>query len=107
MKAGSEPDRFELGAGAGRRIPLRSRRVDERQHDIFKRAHPGQEIELLEHKADVPVAQARQPLAGQSGNWLAIDHERAGGGCVECAKEIGQGRFARPGRSHDGDELAT
>ena len=85
----------------------RGRAVKQRQHDILQRAGAGQQIEVLEHEADAPAADVGQLRFGQMRHVAALKDVLAAGRPVEAADDVHQGRLARPGRSHDGDEFAA
>ena len=81
--------------------------VDQRQLDIVQRGGAREQVEGLENEADFLVADARQLVVDHLADQIAVDVVLALGRRVETADQVHQGRFARPGRSHDRDVLAA
>ena len=77
-----------------------------RQHDVFKRSEVGNQVELLEDETDFFRASAIQFLGRNFGNVFTVQPYLTGGGAVEAANQIRQGRFPRARRAHDGKPLA-
>ncbi len=75
------------------------------QLDVLRHAQAGQEVEELEHEADVAPAQAGPLGHAQPGQVAPVDAHGAGVGHVEAARQVQQGRLARPGRPDQGDGL--
>ena len=73
--------------------------------DVFKRCEYGDQIVILENKADVLTAEHREFVAFQPVDILPVDVDRAAGGRVQPAAELQQRRFPRAGRADDGDEF--
>src|SRR5690606_3592951 len=85
-----------------RRVPL----VDERQGDVLEGRLARQQMEALEHEADVSVAHLGELLGGE---LLAADGREgavAGRRRVEAAAQVHERRLARARLADDGDELA-
>ena len=74
---------------------------------LRQRGQVGEQVELLEHEADVPVADLGELVLVEVGDVVAGQQEPAGGGDVEAAEDVHQRRLARARRSDDGDELAA
>src|SRR5690606_18733928 len=66
----------------------------------------GNQVVALENETEGAAAQAGQLVAIQLGNILAFEQVTAGGGLVQAAEQVHQGRLAGAGGAHDGDELA-
>ena len=81
--------------------------VDQRQLDVVERRRARQQIERLEHEADLFVADPRQLVVVHLADLFAVQQVRALARRVEAADEIHERRLARPGRPHDGDVLAA
>ncbi|GII92626.1 hypothetical protein Ssi02_28570 [Sinosporangium siamense] len=75
------------------------------KHDVLDRAQGGDEVEVLEHIADVPAAQRHAFRGRQGGQLHVLDGHRARGGAVESARDVEQRGLARSRRSHHGEEL--
>ena len=80
--------------------------VQQRQLDVLQRRRARQQVELLEHEADPPVADARERVARQVRDVLAGEPVAARRRRVEAADQVHERRLARAGRPHDRDELA-
>jgi hypothetical protein len=65
-------------------------RVDERQLHIGERCHARDEVERLEHEADLPVAHLRESTVVQGAHVDTSEQVLAGGGDVEAAEEVHQ-----------------
>jgi hypothetical protein len=79
--------------------------IDHRQLHIAQRIDPRQQIELLEHEADLAVAQPREPVRIEGFDGGAGEAIRAAGGPVEAAHEVHEGGFAGARGAHHRDEL--
>ncbi len=75
-----------------RRVPGRGQFVDQ--------------VEVLEHEADVLALQLGQALLAGPGHFLAHEFQAAFAGRVDQAHDVQQGGLAAAGRAGDGDELA-
>ena len=64
-------------------------------------------MEGLKHNADVPAAEARQPVFAELLQIFAGDHDRAGVGPLQPGHHHQQRRFARSGRPQHANGLAT
>src|SRR5215211_4040128 len=101
-----EPDRGQ-GLG-GQPPPLGPAKapVDKGQADVGDRRGPGQQLEVLEHEPDDPVADRGQLVLGQPGDVAAVEAQGPRGRPVQPAEQPQQGRLARPARPHDGHRVA-
>src|SRR5262249_39634856 len=81
----------------GSTAPLGARNlaVEQSGRDIVERADGGNEEELLEHEADAFGAQCSNLAVRTTGQVLAVDEHRAGGGAFECPEEMEQRRLSR------------
>ena len=102
-----EPHLLQGRAGALGPLPAIDAGVDERQLDIVDGVRPGQQVEGLEHEADLPVAERGQFGVTQRGNGSTVEQVVAPVRAVEAADDVHEGRLARPGRPHDGHVLAA
>ena len=76
-----------------------------RHHDVLQRRHPLEQVEELEHDADVLAPHDRQAALIHAGERLPGDHDLALVGHIESGDDVQQGRLATARRSHHGDEL--
>ena len=107
MQALAQPD---IGHGlAGARDPLRLAQagVDQRQLDVVQRIGARQQVERLEHEADLAVADVGELVVHHRGDVLAGEFVAAGRGRVEAAEHVHQGGLAGAGGAHDGDILVA
>ena len=88
--------------------PLGRRQVrqQERQLHVPLRRQHRQEVIELEHEAHVGGPPPGQRAAGKLVDALAVDRDVARGGRVQPADEVEQGRLARSGWAHQGEEVA-
>ncbi len=80
--------------------------VQQRQLDVFLRRRAGQQVEALEHEADVLAAQARPLVAGEAFDMNAAKYVFAARRRVEAAKDVHHRRLAGSARAHHRHELA-
>jgi hypothetical protein len=81
--------------------------VDHRQLDVAERADPGDQVEGLEHESDLAVSDIGQLVSFHAAHVHSIEQVAAMAGQVQAAKDVHQGRLARPAGAHDGDEIAA
>ena len=77
-----------------------------RHRDVRTRVESGQQVELLEHKADLALAHASAFGVGERGQIVAVEHDAAAVGAREPAQQIKECGFAAARGAHDADELA-
>jgi hypothetical protein len=80
------------------------------QHDklnVFAGGQHGDQVEGLEHKADVFQAVVDQLVGAQVSDHRFIDHHLAGARLVQSADQVEQGRLPGTGRAHQGRELPS
>ena len=102
----AEPDRCELApsralervGGAGEL---------ERHRDVLERRHGRDEVEGLEHDADLAAAKARERILVEPADFLARDRDRARIGPLQPGHHHQQRRFARARRTDQADRLAA
>ncbi len=80
--------------------------VDQGHLDVLGDGEVVDQVEALEHEADLVAAQAGELGLGVLGHVLAEEVVASGGGPIEQAQDVEQGRLAASGRAHDGHELA-
>ena len=93
---------FQRGAGTLAPLLLLHAAVQKRQRHIIQRRQLGQQVEGLEHKADLLVAHLGQLLAGAFGNLPATQQIAAGGGHIQAADQVHQRGLAAAGGAHNG-----
>src|SRR3989338_943043 len=79
--------------------------VDQRQLHVFLRRRARQQVEALEHEAQVAPPQARALIAAERLHLHALEFVGAGGGHVQAAQRVHRRGLARSAGTHDGDEL--
>ena len=107
LHAFAQTHRRQRFRGAALTFGRRHARIAQRHRHVVLRAHPRQQIEALEHEADLVAAQDRAFFGVQRRDIHAVAQVGAGGRRVETADEIHQRRFAGTGRPHDRDEFAV
>ena len=78
----------------------------EREQDVLLRRQRREQVERLEHEADVRAAQSREVAVLHARDVLAGDPDGARGGRVEAGEQVHERRLAGARRAHDGRELA-
>jgi hypothetical protein len=76
------------------------------EHHVFQRREMGDQMEVLEDKADGFAAETGEIRTAELGGIGAVDADGAGGGLVETAEEVQESGFAGAGGAHDGDPFA-
>src|SRR5580765_6464128 len=99
-------DALEHPHGTLEALFLRHAGVEQGQLDILHRLRARQQVEVLEHEADVPVAHRGELARVHLRDRAAVEAVFAAGGAVEAADQVHEGGLARPGRAHDRYELA-
>src|SRR5215213_9449999 len=102
-----ELDLLERAAGAGVAILGLHPRVDERQLDVPQRRGPRQQVEGLEHEANLLVADPGELVVVHLAHLLAVEEIGTLARRVEAANQVHQRRLAGPRRPHDRDVLAA
>src|SRR5262249_3930225 len=95
----------DVGGAPGRAARLASEQ--ERQGDVLDGRQCRQQVEKLEDEADARAPQQRAFLVGESTQVAASEEGLPARRRIEGAHQMHQRRFARTGRPHDGDELAS
>jgi len=80
--------------------------VKRRHQDVFQDRGVGEQVEALEHEADVFVSKLRELVVVELHDVAAGEEEPARGRYVETAHEVHQGGLPRSGGPHDGREFA-
>src|SRR5690606_28686260 len=75
-----------LERSGGARLRVRDAAVEQRKLDVLRRGEARQEVEALEHEADVSVAHARELVLGELARVASRDGVTAGGGAIEAAE---------------------
>ena len=102
----AEADVFEGGLDAGGALVAIDFGEAQRELDIFREGHAGEEIERLEDHADGVAAVAGEFDGIDGGEVAAADVDGAGGGTVESGQEIEEGGLAGAGAAEERDEFA-
>ena len=102
-----EPHRLERLHGAVATLLAGDAAVDERELHVGEGGGPGEQLEGLEDEADLVVAQVGELVVGELLHVLPVDPVGAGGGGVERADEVHEGRLARARLPHHRHPLAA
>jgi len=97
-----EPDQRQRLARAAPALLVLDPGVDQRQLDVVERVGARQQVEGLEHEADLVVAHPRQLVVSLLGDLLVLEPVRAAGRGIEAADDVHERRFARARGAHDG-----
>ena len=81
-------------------------RIHQRHLHVFHQVQPGQQIVLLEDKAQHFVADSGQLVAVHLAHIPAVEPVGAVGGHIQTTDDVHTSGFARTGLTHDGHELA-
>ena len=106
LSAIREPDPIEVLERDRVALFARNALVVERQRHVLGRVLERDEVKRLEHEADELAAIGRRPGFGKAAHVDAVQPVFALVEPVEQTEQVHQGRLARPGGSHDGDQLA-
>src|SRR5690606_22315091 len=99
-----EPNRGERLPGAFTAFGLGNFAINERKLDVFERTRLGEQIEALEHEADVVATNQRTTAVVEGGDVDTVEQVLAATRRVQTANHVHGRRLARPTRAHDGDE---
>ena len=75
------------------------------QEDVVPQGEDVQQVEVLEHKAQMRAAEGRQVPFPDVGQGLAVQKHLSGSGAVQSRQNIQQGGLAGAGLAHDGHIL--
>ena len=104
----SRPTFFSSCRTRSRRWLPRSRpAVEQRQFHVLQGAGPRQQIEALEHEADLPVPQAGPLVARHLDHLFALQQVTAAGGAIEAAERVHQRRLSGARGAHQGHVFAA
>ena len=78
----------------------------ERDRDIFRRGHCRDQVKRLEHDADMPASQARQPVLVKHPEIVSGKFDTPGARPFEPGQHHQEARFARAGRPQQRDGFA-
>ena len=81
--------------------------IAQRQLNVLIHIEFVDQVEALEHKADVALAELGALLLLQAADFGAEEFIGTAGGIVQQAEDVQQRGLAAAGRAHDGDELAV
>ena len=105
IEPGGKADRGKLAFGALERVVLAGEL--ERHRHVLQRRHGGNEVEGLEHDADMGAAKAGEPVFIELAELVPRHDHVAGIRPLQSGHDHQQGRFARTGRSEQRDRLAA
>src|SRR3954469_9106994 len=80
--------------------------IQQRHLDIFERRGALEQHILLEHEADLAIANAGQLVVVQAADIFAIENVNPGGGLIEAAQDIHQRALAATRRPYNRHHLA-
>ena len=100
-----ETDGFQEVHGAFAPLASSDARIDERQSDIVGGAALREQVEVLEHEADLLVAREGERVVREMRDLLAVEPVRAFRRSVKTAQDVHERRLARAGRTHEGGEF--
>ena len=103
----AEPDALERRDGALAGVLHRvAAPIEQRQLDVLHRRRARQEVEPLEHEAELRVAQVGELRLGHRLDGDAIEHVVSARRHVEAAEDVQHRRLAGARRAHDRHQLA-
>src|SRR5216683_3323605 len=82
-------------------------RVDQWHLDVVQRGRTRDEVEALEDKTDLAVADGRKLVVVEPGDVGPVEEVASAGRHVQAADDVHQCRFARAAGAHDRDEVAA
>src|SRR5258705_2858394 len=89
--------------------PLRSghlARVEQRELDVLDRGRAREQVEPLEHEADLRVAHVREVARRERRHVVPVQEVASGGRPIEAAEQVHERRLAGARRAGERDELA-
>jgi hypothetical protein len=94
------------GPGPGFACRISPTGEEEGEKDIFLHREGGEEVEKLEDKADLELAEGGELVVVEGVKGMALEIDLAGGGSVEGAENVEEGAFAATAGPSDGNDLA-
>jgi hypothetical protein len=88
-------------------LELQGAVIQQRQFHVVERGGARQQVEPLEHEADLLVADRREVVFRHPGHVLAIEKVVPAGRTVETAEDVHQRGLAGARRTGDGHELTV
>src|SRR6185436_13164111 len=80
--------------------------VEHRQFDVLERGGAGEQVEALENKSELLVAQVGEFVTVQLADIDTVEQETPAGWTVETAEGVHHRALAGSACSHDGDKLS-
>ena len=102
----AKPHLLQHGAGAAVALGAGDARIHQRHLHVFQQVQPGQQVVLLEDKAQHLVADRSQLVAVHLAHIPAVEPVGSVGGHIQTADDVHTGRLAGTGLADDGHELA-
>ncbi len=106
MGARFEADPRQRFHGERPALPVAHAAIDQRQLDILDRRGAGEQVEALEHEAEIMPAQQRALLAVEPPDLDAVEKVAAARRLIEAADDVHGRRLARARWAHHRHELA-
>src|SRR5215472_17487804 len=103
----NQPDRFQRRDRAAPAVPCPKPRIDQRQLHVVQGGAAGDEVEALEHKTDLAVADLGQLPGVERRDVHPVEQVPAAAGQVQAAEDVHQRALARARRAHDGHVFAA
>ena len=102
----AQGDLVEQGAGGALHLAAALALDEAGHHHVLEGVELGEQVVELEDEADGPVADRRQPGAGEAGELVVAEADGAARGQVEGADAVEQGALAGARGADDGHHLA-
>lgn len=105
MAAGAEADFGQFFGCLLRGLRGRDAADEKRHHDIFEGGEFGEQVVALPDEADLAITEVAERGVGELGDVLRSEEDAAGGGAVETAEQVQEGRFTGAGFADDRDSF--
>ena len=102
----AEADPLERGNRSPPSFGVPGRLVEQREGDVLDRSERVDEVELLEHEADLPATQLREPTVAVAGDVAPAQVDLAGRRAFETPDQLQQRALAGARGPHDRHHLA-
>ncbi len=106
VQALSQADLLQTLERTGLAFGTRHTRIQQRQFHVVLCSGARQQIELLKHKADEPIADGCELIPVHGVDRLASQPITPAAGLIKTSHQIHERRFARSAGAHDRNELA-
>ena len=102
-----QPDFFEHAFSRGPRLLEPVPADQPGHHHVFEGGEFRQQMVKLKNKADLPIAEFRQPLVGSREDVFSIEADGPAGRTIEGSQNMQEGRLSYSRRSDNGHDFAT